>query len=388
MQVFDLGGGKNIRRVWKAYLAEVHGVVFVVDAADPSRFAECKEVLHSTLEQQHLLDKPILVFANKQDLPTAAAAAEVASALGLSELKRNRFNILPCTAKTPTGQAPDARLREGLKWLVGAVDSVFGSLNPRVQAEAEVVRQEEAKKKRERDERARVQREERLRRQKEEAEAAEQAAAAAAAAGEGQNAQENVLSGLPGCIESPKPERAGAGGGVGGADAIAALMPPPLAAPLNSDFSDLKAQRLDQQGGSGGLGAVGGRPFATPLNVQAAGAGPTPIPTIAELPASPAPAGMHAGEPPSPDSPLPPGLPTALPQLPPPGTVRSMAGSVELAPGMLQGLPNHQPTNHHQHSGPGSHPPLEASHSGGNIGVAKTSFTRQNKVTPVDSDTP
>ncbi len=44
MQVFDLGGGRNIRRVWKSYLAEVHAVVFVVDAADGGRLPECKQV--------------------------------------------------------------------------------------------------------------------------------------------------------------------------------------------------------------------------------------------------------------------------------------------------------------------------------------------------------
>ena len=26
VEVFDLGGSKNIRRIWKTYLAEVHGV--------------------------------------------------------------------------------------------------------------------------------------------------------------------------------------------------------------------------------------------------------------------------------------------------------------------------------------------------------------------------
>ncbi|KAF5842887.1 ADP-ribosylation factor family-domain-containing protein [Dunaliella salina] len=65
----------SIRRVWKSYLAEVHGVVFVVDAADRGRFDECQQVLLQTIDQKHLHGKPILVLANKQDLNGAASSA-------------------------------------------------------------------------------------------------------------------------------------------------------------------------------------------------------------------------------------------------------------------------------------------------------------------------
>nr|A8INQ0.1 RecName: Full=ADP-ribosylation factor-like protein 13B; Short=CrArl13B [Chlamydomonas reinhardtii] len=171
IEVFDLGGGKNIRGVWKKYLAEVHAIVYVVDAADPGRFEESKMTMAEVLENQFMRDKPICIFANKQDLPTAAPAAEVVKGLGLATC-RNSHNVFPCTAKMPAGQDVDHRLRDGLKWLVGTVDREFGRLDPRVQTEAEEVRQEEARKKKEREERLRKQREERLRQQKEEEERA------------------------------------------------------------------------------------------------------------------------------------------------------------------------------------------------------------------------
>jgi ADP-ribosylation factor-like protein 13B len=276
MNVYDLGGAKNIRRVWRSYLAEVHAVVYVVDAADSGRFEECRKVLHETLEQQHLHQKPILIFANKQDLPTAAPAVEVAKQLGLSELQRNRFHVLACTAKTTPGQLADPRLREGLSWLVSAVDSVYTQLDTRVQQEAEAVRQEELRKKKEREERARLQREERLR-QQQQREAEEAAAAAAAGLGtagiqgptlaahpsQGQangrtsihvvepTSHHNFLSALPGSIQSPKPAP----------DALRISIPPPGASqtslPLihpvtagndggpSPDFSDLQAHRAD-----------------------------------------------------------------------------------------------------------------------------------------------
>ena len=34
VDVFDLGGGKRIRGIWKHYVADVHACVFVVDSVD------------------------------------------------------------------------------------------------------------------------------------------------------------------------------------------------------------------------------------------------------------------------------------------------------------------------------------------------------------------
>ncbi|KAJ1470521.1 ADP-ribosylation factor family-domain-containing protein, partial [Baffinella frigidus] len=45
IQWFDVGGAKNFRRVWQKYYPEVHGVIFVVDAANAERFEEARESL-------------------------------------------------------------------------------------------------------------------------------------------------------------------------------------------------------------------------------------------------------------------------------------------------------------------------------------------------------
>lgn len=169
VEVFDLGGGKNLRRIWKTYLSEVHGIIYVLDASDPTRFPESRKALEDSLAQAHLQGKAVLFLANKQDLPSAASAPEAAEALGLASASSSLccFNILGCSALKP-----DPRLREGIKWLVGQVHQTFPALDARVQREADVVRQEEARKKKEREEQARQMREERLRKQQEEAAAA------------------------------------------------------------------------------------------------------------------------------------------------------------------------------------------------------------------------
>ena len=190
-----------------------------MDAADQARLADSRDVLRDTLQQEALSNKPVLLFANKQDLPTAATAAEVAVALELSGFKGLRFNILPSVGKTPAGKPVDGRLREGVKWLVGSVDSVFSTLDVRVQSDALVARQEEERRKKERHERTRILREERQRKQQEEE---ERLAAEAPVV-------QNQLTNIPNQIESP-------------GKALQHASVPPVAAQV--EFSDL--QRPDQ----------------------------------------------------------------------------------------------------------------------------------------------
>ena len=55
------------------------GIIFVVDAADASRFDEARQELHKPLSEPRLRGVPLLVLANKMDLP------EVEAALGVAE---------------------------------------------------------------------------------------------------------------------------------------------------------------------------------------------------------------------------------------------------------------------------------------------------------------
>ena len=58
---YDLGGGARIRGVWPQYFADVHGVVYVVDAADESRMEEAATELHATQRHPMIIGKPTLM---------------------------------------------------------------------------------------------------------------------------------------------------------------------------------------------------------------------------------------------------------------------------------------------------------------------------------------
>ncbi|CAE8738528.1 unnamed protein product [Polarella glacialis] len=82
-RTYDLGGHETARRIWKDYFATVDGIIFLVDAADRTRFQEAREELSGLLEDQALSSVPFIVMGNKIDIPTAASEDELRNALGL-----------------------------------------------------------------------------------------------------------------------------------------------------------------------------------------------------------------------------------------------------------------------------------------------------------------
>merc|ERR1719408_1146101 len=75
--VWDVGGQDKIRKLWRHYYTNTQGLIFVVDSNDRDRIEDAREELAKMLEEDEMRDAAVLVFANKQDLPNAMAAAEV-----------------------------------------------------------------------------------------------------------------------------------------------------------------------------------------------------------------------------------------------------------------------------------------------------------------------
>lgn len=117
---FDVGGRTPMRPLFRYYHSQCEALLWMVDATDADRLDECewapsKEELHRMLAAEENSGKPLLVFANKQDLPSALSPAEVCTRLGLRALRDREWSIQGCCATTGDG------LYEGLDWLHGAV---------------------------------------------------------------------------------------------------------------------------------------------------------------------------------------------------------------------------------------------------------------------------
>ncbi|XP_046457809.1 ADP-ribosylation factor 4-like isoform X4 [Daphnia pulex] len=110
--VWDVGGGDKFRPLWRHYLRDSQGVVFVVDCEDREVITEVWDDLKMMLQEDALKDVAILVIANKQDLAHSMSVSELEDKLDLSRnLPGMRWRIQAASATQGYG------LREGFDWL-------------------------------------------------------------------------------------------------------------------------------------------------------------------------------------------------------------------------------------------------------------------------------
>ncbi|KAM6893855.1 ADP-ribosylation factor-like protein 13B isoform 2-T2 [Xenentodon cancila] len=171
--IFDLGGGKRIRGIWKNYYSESHGVVFVVDSSDVQRIQETRDTMAEVLQHPRIAGKPVLVLANKQDQEGALAEADIIENLSLEKLVNENkclCQIEPCSAVLGYGKKVDKSIKKGLNWLLNNIAKDYEAITERVQKDTAEQRALEEQDRKERTERVKRIREERKRQEQEEAE--------------------------------------------------------------------------------------------------------------------------------------------------------------------------------------------------------------------------
>ncbi|NXD24823.1 AR13B protein, partial [Spelaeornis formosus] len=162
--IFDLGGGKRIRNIWRNYYAESYGVIFVVDSSDIERMEETKQAMMEVLKSPKISGKPVLVLANKQDREGALSEADVIESLSLEKLVNEHkclCQIEPCSAIMGCGKKIDKSIKKGLYWLLHIIAKDFDALSERIQRDTTEQKALEEQMKLERAERVRRIREER-----------------------------------------------------------------------------------------------------------------------------------------------------------------------------------------------------------------------------------
>lgn len=112
--IWDVGGQDKIRPLWRHYYTGTQGLIFVIDSSDRERIEEARQELYRIAMDRSMSEVPILIFANKQDMPNAMRPQEIQQRLELSQgpLRNRNWIVQPSTAITGDG------VYEGLAWLM------------------------------------------------------------------------------------------------------------------------------------------------------------------------------------------------------------------------------------------------------------------------------
>ena len=128
--VWDVGGQDKLRPLWRSYTRCTDGIIFVVDSCRDDRLEEAKlELLNicKSSSSKRLASTsnalqspvPVLILANKQDLPSAMDVARIERCLGLKEqlgVKGKSWYLQPTCAVTGEG------LEEGMAVLTDMIN--------------------------------------------------------------------------------------------------------------------------------------------------------------------------------------------------------------------------------------------------------------------------
>ena len=101
--VWDVGGQDKIRPLWRHYFTGTEGLVFVVDSADKTRFSEARDELNWILESEEMTGVPLVIMANKQDMPNACSPGDVADKLGLNKVRDRKWYVNGTSALSGEG---------------------------------------------------------------------------------------------------------------------------------------------------------------------------------------------------------------------------------------------------------------------------------------------
>ncbi|CAG5091719.1 Oidioi.mRNA.OKI2018_I69.PAR.g13212.t1.cds [Oikopleura dioica] len=121
LMFWDLGGQEELQSLWDKYFSDCHGVIFIVDSADPDRLLESKRAFDHVLSFSTLDSAPLLILGNKQDISGCLPILEIKHAFHdcSNRIGSRDCMIRPCSGLTGAG------VTEGIEWMAKCV-----KLNP------------------------------------------------------------------------------------------------------------------------------------------------------------------------------------------------------------------------------------------------------------------
>uniref|UniRef100_A0A8C3JN15 ADP-ribosylation factor-like protein 11 n=1 Tax=Calidris pygmaea TaxID=425635 RepID=A0A8C3JN15_9CHAR len=101
--LWDVGGQGSLRASWASYLEDTSTLIFVLDSTDTARLPEAAAALEEVLSHPSMAGVPVLLLANKQEVPGALAPTELGARLQGGRLMERRWVLQGCSAHTGQG---------------------------------------------------------------------------------------------------------------------------------------------------------------------------------------------------------------------------------------------------------------------------------------------
>ncbi|CAF2528786.1 unnamed protein product [Rotaria sp. Silwood2] len=121
----DEGGRSRARVFQRIHYRKASGIILVIDSTDSERITEVRDELLQISNEEELENKPILIFANKQDLSNSMTLDEIQDKLNLTKLNENvKWHLQSACAIRNEG------LREGFEWLAHSMGEKLETIKP------------------------------------------------------------------------------------------------------------------------------------------------------------------------------------------------------------------------------------------------------------------
>lgn len=107
---WDIGRNQQYRSFWHFYFDFPSHVIFVIDSSNISKLDEAINEFYRFLNEKQILNLPVLILLNKQDLPNCISQQDIEDKLELQKLESSWF-IQQTIAIRNIG------IEDGLNWI-------------------------------------------------------------------------------------------------------------------------------------------------------------------------------------------------------------------------------------------------------------------------------
>jgi len=97
LSIFDMGGHKEARRLWKDYYPTVDSIIYIIDSVDYDRLSDSCAALNSIIDHDGIKTQKVVILLNKQDLIPHIEVSDV------KNLIDEDIPIFPCSLWNRTG---------------------------------------------------------------------------------------------------------------------------------------------------------------------------------------------------------------------------------------------------------------------------------------------